>query len=68
MVGVSNSPLSRFLDGAIGVGLPEVRDLLVQGVVEVGGREEGLDGEEDGSNLEGGAPLVLQNVKADSPY
>lgn len=68
LVGVGHSPLSGLLDGTISVGLPEVGDLLVKGVVKVGGREEGLDREQHGSDLEGGAPLVLQDVEADSPY
>ena len=68
MVGIGHSPLCGLLDGTIGVGLPEVGDILIEGVVEVGGREEGLDREEDGPDLQGGAPLVLQDVKADSPY
>ena len=33
----------------------------------VGRREERLDGEEDGADLEGGRPLVLENVEADAP-
>lgn len=63
---MQHSPLSGPLDGTFGVDLPVVGDLLVQGVVEVGGRQEGLDGEEHRSDLEGGAPLVLEDVQADS--
>lgn len=60
------SPFLGSLDGGFGVGLPEVGNLLVQGVVKVGGREEGLDGEEHRSDLQGWAPLVLQDIQANS--
>ena len=67
LVGVCHGPLSCLLDGTISVGLPEVSDLLIEGVIEVGGRKERLDREEHGSDLEGGAPFVLQDIKANSP-
>jgi len=68
LVGVLHGPLSRFLDRTFGVGLPEVCNFLVEGVVEVGRRHQGLDREEHGPDLEGGAPLIFQDVKADSSY
>ena len=43
-----------------------VGDFFVQRVIEVGRREERLDRDEHCSDLESGAPLVLEDVKADS--
>jgi hypothetical protein len=66
LIGILDGPLSGLLDGTIGVSLPEVSDLLVQGVIEVGCGKEGLNREEHGSDLQSGAPLVLQDVETDS--
>ena len=60
------SPLLGPLDGTFLVLLPKVGDLLIQGVVEVGERHQGLDREENRSDLQSGRPLVLQDVQADS--
>ena len=67
LVCVGRGPQFGLLDSTISVGLPEVCDLLIEGVVEVGGRKKGLDREKHGSDLEGWAPLVLQDIKANSP-
>ncbi len=66
LIGIGDGPLSGLLDGAIGVSLPEVGNLLIQGVIEVRRRKEGLNREEHGSDLQGGAPLVLQDIETDS--
>ncbi len=36
LVGVGVGPLLGLLDGGIGIGLPEVGDLLVKGIIKVG--------------------------------
>lgn len=64
--GMLESPLLGLLDGTFLVLLPVVGDLLIQGVVQVGQRHQGLDREEHRSDLESGGPLVLQDVQADS--
>jgi hypothetical protein len=64
--GVLQGPLLGLLDGSLLVLLPVVSDLLVQGVVQVWQRHQGLDGEQHGSNLQSWRPLVLQDVQADS--
>ena len=66
LIGILDSPLSCLLYGSIGISLPEVSDLLVQGVVKIGCRKEGLDREENRSDLECGTPLILQDIKTDS--
>ena len=60
------SPLFGLLDGAVFVVLPVISHRLVKRVVHVGGRHQGLDREQHGFDLEGGRPLVLQDVEADS--
>lgn len=52
------SPLARRFDGGLFVLLPGFGHLGGERVVGVGGAEEGLDGEEDGADLEGGGPVV----------
>lgn len=47
-------PFSRRRDGGLLVLLPALGNVGGEGVVRVGGTEEGLDGEEDGPDLEGG--------------
>lgn len=64
--GVLESPLLGLLDGTFLVLLPVVSDLLIQGVVQVWERHQGLDREENRPDLESGRPLVLQDVQADS--
>ena len=61
------SHLSSLTDSVGLVSLPVLRGLVVEGVVGVGGREEDLDAEEDGADLEGGGPLCLEDVQADAP-
>jgi len=64
--GVLECPLLGFPDGALLVLLPVVSDRLVQGVVEVGERHQGLDGEQHRSDLQRWGPLVLEDVQTDS--
>ena len=39
---------------------------FVEGIIKVGSRKQNLDGQQDRSDLEGWAPLVLQDVEADA--
>lgn len=57
-LGVLLGPLARRLDGGLFVLLPGLGDFGGEWVVGVGGAKEGLDGEEDGADLEGGGPVV----------
>ena len=66
LVGILESPLLGPLDGGIRLGGPEVSDLLIQGIIEVWSRHEGLDGKKHSSDLEGWRPLVLEDIEADS--
>ena len=54
------------LDGTLLVSFPGIGNLLVQGIIQVGQGHQGLDGQEDGSDLKGWGPLVLENVQANS--
>lgn len=56
--GVLLRPLAGSLDGSFFVFLPGFGNFGSERVVWVGGAEEGLDGEEDGADLEGGGPVV----------
>ena len=58
-----------FFGGHVGlfeVVLPDLSDLLVEGVVHVGGSHKRLDREQHGSNLQSGRPLVLEDVEANA--
>ena len=68
VVGVLRRPLLGLIDGSLLVGSPVVGNGLVERVVAVGCRHQGLDREEHGLDLEGGRPLVLKNVQADATY
>ena len=59
-------PLLGPLDGTLLVSFPGIGNLLVQGIIQVGQGHQGLDGQEDGSDLKGWGPLVLENVQANS--
>ena len=65
-VGVLLGPLTSLLNGSVLVLLPVVSHGLVKGVIDVGSRHEGLDGQEHGLDLKGWRPLVLQDVEADT--
>ena len=66
LVGVLLSPLLGLGDGALLIGLPVVGNTLVEWVINVWCRHQGLDGEEHSLDLEGWGPLVLEDVKADT--
>ena len=68
VVGVLLRPLLGLIDGSLLVSSPVVGNCLIEWVVAVGCRHQGLDREEHGLDLEGGRPLVLKNVKADATY
>jgi hypothetical protein len=53
-------PLPRRLDGGGLILLPALGDVGGERVVGVGGAEEGLDGEEDGADLQGGGPVACK--------
>ena len=63
--GKLSGPLCGNLESVVFVFDPGTCDLFVEGVVWVGCGEEGLDGEEDGADLEGRRPPVFQHVEAD---
>lgn len=66
VVGILEGPLLGSLDGAIGVLLPVVGNLFVKGIVQVGCRQQDHNREQDTGDLEGGTPLVLEDIKADT--
>jgi hypothetical protein len=43
-----------------------LRNVVSERIIRVRRREERLDGEQDGPDLERRGPLVLENIKADS--
>ena len=47
--------------------LPNFCDGVIQRIIRIGRRKQGLDAQQDGANLQRGGPLVLQNVEANSP-
>jgi hypothetical protein len=51
--------------GVLLVALPLGGGLVIEGVVGVGLGEETLDGEQDRLHLEGGGPVLLEDVEAD---
>jgi hypothetical protein len=53
------------IDGALLVGLPVLGNIVGEGIVGVGGAEQGLNAQQNRANLKRGAPLVLENVEAD---
>ena len=66
VVGELQGPFLGCLDGCLLISLPCIGDLLIQGIVQVGQRHQGLDGEEHRSDLESWWPLVLEDVEANS--
>ena len=67
-MGVLASHLLCLANGIGLVLLPVLSSLVVERVVGVGCREEDLDAEEDGADLQGWGPLGLQHVEADAPH
>ena len=64
--GVLEGPLLGYFNGFCLVLLPLVGDRLVQGVVEVRTRHQGLNGEQHRSDLQRWGPFVLEDIKTDS--
>eukprot|EP00315_Gephyrocapsa_oceanica_P012014 CAMPEP_0185288548 /NCGR_PEP_ID=MMETSP1363-20130426/3459_1 /TAXON_ID=38817 /ORGANISM="Gephyrocapsa oceanica, Strain RCC1303" /LENGTH=111 /DNA_ID=CAMNT_0027884427 /DNA_START=356 /DNA_END=691 /DNA_ORIENTATION=+ len=58
--------LLRFLHRLRLIPLPHLGNLVVQRVVRVRGRQQRLDREQHGSDLQRGAPLVFEDVQADA--
>lgn len=44
---------------------PHPSHVIVQWIIRVGSTKQGLHGQEDGSDLQGRCPFVLENVQAD---
>lgn len=63
---VQPGPLAGGGHGAALVFPPLAGDGFVQGVVRVGRREQRLDRQQHGANLERGRPLVFEDVQADA--
>jgi len=59
-------PVTSSLDCSVLVLLPALCNIVGERIVGIRCAKKGLDGEEDSSDLEGGRPVALQNVKADS--
>ena len=66
LISILNSPFSCSLYCAFRVSFEEVGNFLVEWVVKVGCAHQCLNREEYGSNLEGGTPFILEDVKANS--
>ena len=66
VVGVLESPFLSLLDGRLLVSLPGISNFLIQRIIQVGQRHQGLDWEQNRSDLESRRPLVLQDVETDS--
>ena len=49
-----------------GTNLPLLGDSLVKRVLRVGCTKQSLDTEQDGADLKGGRPVVLEHVQADA--
>lgn len=64
--GVAACPVLGVADRFGLVDLPQLGHVVGEGVVGIGGRQQGLDGQEHGANLQGGTPLVLEDVEADA--
>lgn len=55
---VCASPLLRCLDSSGLILFPTLSNVVGEWVIGVRGTEKGLDGEEDGADLQGGGPVV----------
>ncbi len=66
--GVRLGPLLGVPDGLGLVDLPQLCDVVGQGVVGVGGGQEGLDGQQHRADLQGGAPLVWNERRKEDDY
>lgn len=66
VVGILLGPFTGALDRTVLIVLPVICNGLIQGIVDVWCGHERLDREQDGLDLQGGAPLVLEDVEADA--
>ena len=66
VVGVLKRPLLGLLDGCLLISFPSIGNLLIQGIIQVWERHQGLNWQQHRSNLKRGRPLVLQDIQADS--
>lgn len=57
-LGVGLSPLAGSGNGSVLVFLPALGDVVGERIVGVGGTEERLNREKDGTDLEGGRPVA----------
>lgn len=60
--GVLLGPIPGCLNGSVLILFPSLSDVVCQWVVWVRGTKQGLDGEQNGSDLEGGRPVALKGV------
>lgn len=60
-------PLAGHELGVLAVVFEVISHARVERIIRFWCREKRLDGEQDGANLQSGAPLVLQNVQANAP-
>ena len=65
-ISVLQGPIFGLSGGANRVGFKVFSDRLVKRIIKVGSGKQNLDRQQDRSDLEGGAPLVLQDVEADA--
>ena len=65
-VGVLERPGFSLIFSSLFVSFVVFCDTLVKGIFEVRVGHEGLDGEEDRSDLESGTPLVLEDIETDA--
>jgi hypothetical protein len=63
---VLSSPLLGGCDSRLLVLLPALGDIGSEGIVGVRGTEKSLDREKDSSDLKGGRPIILKDVKTDA--
>lgn len=61
--GVFLRPLASGFDGGLFVFFPGFGDFGGERVVGVGGAEEGLNGEEDGTDLKGRRPVIYEKIE-----
>ena len=65
-VGVLESPGFSLVFSSLFVSFVVFGDTFVKGILEVRVGHEGLNGEEDRSDLESGTPLVLEDIETDA--
>ena len=66
VVSVIQGPLLGLIDGGLLIGLPGIRNLLIQRIIQVWQGHQGLNGKQNRSNLQSRGPLVLEDIEANS--